>query len=186
MIVLMRAGQVSFGNAMFACLAGYAVAFAGALLASRRAAADRRSAPLLAALAGAVIGLFMVRYRGIFFGMLNLAFSMMLFAVLGKFGAVTGGTDGLRFDRPTLRRRRSWSATASRPRCSAVGAARWRSAAGWCVQRYFGSVSGQALAAIKTNETRLEYLGHLGQARVLGRLRAGARHSAASAAPCSR
>ena len=35
-----------------------------------------------AAVAGAVIGLFMVRYRGIFFGMLNLAFSMVLFSVL--------------------------------------------------------------------------------------------------------
>ena len=32
-------------------------------------------------------------------------------------------------------------------------------AAGWIVQRYFASTSGQALAAIKTNETRLEYLG---------------------------
>ena len=49
-----------------------------------------------------MIGLFVVRYRGIFFGMLNLAFSMVLFAVLGKFYGVTGGTDGLRFDRPTV------------------------------------------------------------------------------------
>ena len=31
--------------------------------------------------------------------------------------------------------------------------------AGMLVQRYFGSVNGQALAAVKTNETRLEYLG---------------------------
>ena len=100
-IVLIRAGQVSFGHAMYACLAGYAVAFIGR--------AFHLDALLLialgtgaAALAGAVIGVFMVRYRGIFFGMLNLAFSMVLFSVLGKFGAVTGGTAGLRFDRPTL------------------------------------------------------------------------------------
>ena len=100
-IVLLRAGQVSFGNAMFACLAGYAAAFL--------ARAWHLDALLLIALgtagatvAGALIGLFMTRYRGIFFGMLNLAFSMVLFAVIGKFGAITGGTDGLRFDRPTL------------------------------------------------------------------------------------
>jgi ABC-type branched-subunit amino acid transport system permease subunit len=155
-IVLIRAGQVSFGHAMFACAAGYGVAFA--------ARAWHLDALLLivlgtsgAALAGALIGLFMVRYRGIFFGMLNLAFSMVLFAVLGKFGAATGGTDGLRFDRPTfgfvpLEREGFESALLVLALLLAV-------LAGLLVQRYFASVNGQALAAIKTNETRLEYLG---------------------------
>lgn len=155
-IVLIRAGQVSFGHALYASLSGYAVAFA-----ARAWALDALALIALgtagATLAGAVIGLFMVRYRGIFFGMLNLAFSMVLFSVLGKFGNVTGGTDGLRFDRPTFglvpldregfEQALLWVALAL-----AVGA-------GWLVQRYFASVSGQALAAIKTNETRLEYLG---------------------------
>jgi ABC-type branched-subunit amino acid transport system permease subunit len=155
-IVLVRAGQVSFGHAMFACLAGYSVAFAARawhldallLLALGTAAA---------ALAGAVIGLFMVRYRGIFFGMLNLAFSMVLFSVLGKFGGITGGTDGLRYDRPTfgfvhLEREGFELALLLLALVLAV-------VAGGLVQRYFASVNGQALAAIKTNETRLEYLG---------------------------
>jgi ABC-type branched-subunit amino acid transport system permease subunit len=155
-IVLIRAGQVSFGHAMFACLSGYGVAFIGRawhldallLIALGTAAA---------ALAGALIGVFMVRYRGIFFGMLNLAFSMVLFSVLGKFGGLTGGTDGLRFDRPTLgfvHLERDGFETALL--AVALLAAL---AAGMLVQRYFGSVAGQALAAIKTNETRLEYLG---------------------------
>lgn len=155
-IVLIRAGQVSFGNAMFACMAGYAAAFMArawqldALLLIALSCA-------LAALAGAVIGLFIVRYRGIFFGMLNLALSMVLFSVLGKFGAVTGGTDGLHFDRPTLgfihfEREGFETALLVLALGLAIGA-------GWLVQRYFASVSGQALAAIKTNETRLEYLG---------------------------
>jgi len=155
-IVLIRAGQVSFGHAMFACLAGYGVAFAGR--------ASHLDALLLVALgsvgaaaAGALIGLFMVRYRGIFFGMLNLAFSMVLFSVLGKFGAITGGTDGLRFDRPTfagqaLEREGFETALLGLALLLAV-------LAGLLVQRYFGSVNGQALAAIKSNETRLEYLG---------------------------
>ena len=155
-IVLIRAGQVSFGHAMFACLAGYGVAFVGrawhldALLQIALGTAG-------AAAAGALIGLFMVRYRGIFFGMLNLAFSMVLFSVLGKFGAVTGGTDGLRFDRPSfafvaLEREGFETALLLLALVLAV-------LAGVLVQRYFGSVNGQALAAIKTNETRLEYLG---------------------------
>jgi ABC-type branched-subunit amino acid transport system permease subunit len=155
-IVLIRAGQVSFGHAMYSCLAGYGVAFVARsfhldalmLIALGTAAA---------ALAGAVIGVFMVRYRGIFFGMLNLAFSMVLFSVLGKFGAVTGGTDGLRFDRPTLAglhlERESFETGLL------VLALALAVAVGWTVQYYFRSVDGQALAAIKTNETRLEYLG---------------------------
>ncbi|MHB1198892.1 MAG: branched-chain amino acid ABC transporter permease [Polaromonas sp.] len=155
-IVLIRAGQVSFGHAMFASLAGYGAAFMArawqldALLLIALSSA-------LAALVGAVIGLFIVRYRGIFFGMLNLALSMVLFSVLGKFGAVTGGTDGLRFDRPTLgfiHLEREGFETAL-----LVLALVLAMIAGWVVQRYFASVSGQALAAIKTNETRLEYLG---------------------------
>ena len=155
-IVLIRAGQVSFGNAMFACLAGYSAAFLArawhldALLLIALGS-------LFAALAGAVIGLFIVRYRGIFFGMLNLALSMVLFSVLGKFGGLTGGTDGLRFDRPTL----GFVQLEREPFESAllVLALSLSVFAGWLVQRYFASVPGQALAAIKTNETRLEYLG---------------------------
>jgi ABC-type branched-subunit amino acid transport system permease subunit len=100
-IVLIRAGQVSFGHAMFACLAGYGVTFivrAWPLDALRVVALGTAGA----ALSGALIGVFMVRDRGISFGMLNLAFSRVLFSVLGKFGGITGGTEGLRFDRPTF------------------------------------------------------------------------------------
>lgn len=155
-IVLIRAGQVSFGHAMFACLAGYGVAFLSrawqldALLLIALSTA-------IAALSSALLGLFIVRYRGIFFGMLNLALSMVLFSVLGKFGAVTGGTDGLRFDRPTfgwVRLEREGFETVLLLLALVLALA-----TGWLVQRYFASVSGQALAAIKTNETRLEYLG---------------------------
>jgi ABC-type branched-subunit amino acid transport system permease subunit len=155
-IVLIRAGQVSFGHAMFACLAGYGVTFIvrawhlDALLVVALGTAG-------AALSGALIGVFMVRYRGIFFGMLNLAFSMVLFSVLGKFGGITGGTDGLRFDRPTfgfVHLEREGFETALLFLALALAVC-----AGLSVQRYFASVNGQALAAIKTNETRLEYLG---------------------------
>jgi ABC-type branched-subunit amino acid transport system permease subunit len=155
-IVLIRAGQVSFGHAMYACLAGYGVAFV-----AREYHLDALLLIALgtgaAAFAGAVIGMFMVRYRGIFFGMLNLAFSMVLFSVLGKFGAVTGGTDGLRFDRPSfagfhLERENFETALLMLALALAV-------VVGWAVQYYFRTVDGQALAAIKTNETRLEYLG---------------------------
>ena len=47
-------------------------------------------------------GLIMARYREVFFAMLNLAFSMMLFGALLKFYRVTNGTDGLPIGTPTL------------------------------------------------------------------------------------
>jgi branched-chain amino acid transport system permease protein len=57
---------------------------------------------LFGAAVAAVIGLFMARYRGVFFAMLNLAVSMILYAILLKFYWLTGGTDGLRVQTPTL------------------------------------------------------------------------------------
>ena len=155
--VLMRAGQVSFGHAMYSCIAGYTVAF----LARAYPALDGLllvAAGVVAALvAGAIIGLFVVRYREIFFGMLNLALSMVLYSVLGKFYEITGGTDGLRLERPPFAGfhfDRSGYETAL-----LVTALLASLVLGGLVQRYFGSAAGEALAGIKTNETRLEYLG---------------------------
>lgn len=160
-IVLIRAGQVSFGHALYVCLAGYAVAFIarGAQLDALLLIGLGTAA---AGLAGAAIGLFMVRYRGIFFGMLNLAFSMVLFAVLGKFYNLTGGTDGLRLERPPILGQvlerpafETWllvlSAVLVVVTCSMA-------------RRFYASPTGQALAALKTNEVRLEYLGISAQA----------------------
>lgn len=155
--ILVRAGQVSFGHAGFTCLSGYA------LVAIARTWPQTDGVVLLAAgalaglVAGAVVGLFMVRYRGIFFGMLNLALSMVLFAVLGKFYNFTGGTDGLRLERPPFFGQvleRSGYETGLLV-LSAVGVV----AACMLAQRFYASPTGQALAAIKSNEVRLEYLG---------------------------
>jgi ABC-type branched-subunit amino acid transport system permease subunit len=155
-IVLIRAGQVSFGHAMYSCAAGYAVVFIaraydldGVLLILL--------ATSVATLFSTLLGLFIVRYRGIFFGMLNLAFSMVLYSIISKFTTVTGGTDGLSFTRPQfagfLLERDAFETVLL---YVALAAALF---CGFLAQRYFDSAPGQALAAIKTNETRLEYLG---------------------------
>ena len=49
-----------------------------------------------------IVGLFVVRYREIFFGMLNLAFSMVLWSLLEKMFHYTNGADGIRVARPGL------------------------------------------------------------------------------------
>lgn len=161
---MVRAGQVSFGHAMYACIAGYTVAFLartwpqldGLLLILAGVGASL--------VAGAVIGVFVVRYRGIFFGMLNLAISMVLYSVIGKFYGITGGTDGLRINRPTLLGMEF--ERAGFETVLLVGTLLAAIGLGVLVQRYFQSASGEALAGIKTNETRLEYLG-LSARRVL-------------------
>jgi len=155
-IVLIRAGQVSFGHAMYSCAAGYTVVFLarayqldGLLLIGL--------ATMVATAFSALLGLFIVRYRGIFFGMLNLAFSMVLYSIISKFTTVTGGTDGLSFSRPQLAGfilERDAFETALLYMVLACALI-----CGFLAQRYFESAPGQALGAIKTNETRLEYLG---------------------------
>lgn len=155
--VLIRAGQMSFGHAMFSCAAGYAVAFTSRAWPALDSTVLIALGTLVGAVSGLVIGAFVVRYRAIFFGMLNLALSMVLFAVLGKFFTLTGGTDGMRLARSTflgMQLERAEFETAL-----LVTVVLLALVLGLMVHRYLNSVSGQALSAIKTNETRLEFLG---------------------------
>jgi ABC-type branched-subunit amino acid transport system permease subunit len=155
--VMMRAGQVSFGHAMYACISAYTVAFLARAYPGLDSVTLILAGVAVSAVFSAVIGVFVVRYRSIFFGMLNLALSMVLFALLGKMYHVTGGTDGLRINRPTM-----LGMTLDREPYEyllLVVTLVISLALAWWVQRYFRSGNGEALAAIKTNETRLEYLG---------------------------
>ncbi|MEN4920562.1 branched-chain amino acid ABC transporter permease [Achromobacter spanius] len=155
--VMARAGQISFGHAMFACISAYTVAFLAKAVPGIDALALILAGVAASFAAAVVIGLFVVRYRGIFFGMLNLALSMVLFALLGKLYTLTGGSDGMRIVRPTMAgiamERESFE------RALLLLTLVLSLVLAWWVQRYFRSGSGQALSAIKTNETRIEYLG---------------------------
>lgn len=155
--ILIRAGQLSFGHAMFACAAGYAVAFVARAWPQLDSALLILLGTVFGAVMGMIIGLFVVRYRAIFFGMLNLALSMVLFSILGKFYSLTGGTDGIRLARSTFfgmqLERDGFETTLL------IVAVVLAVTLAWAVQRYLNSIAGQALAAVKTNETRLEYVG---------------------------
>ena len=156
-LVLLRAGQVSFGHALYYATSAYTVTFItrgveGVDLFLVVAAGVGASTLL-----GLLVGLFVVRYRYIFFAMLNLAISMVLYALLEKFYHYTGGSDGLMLKRPEL-----------------FGQILERAAfETWLyyivlvitafviygVHCFLKAPIGNSLAAIKTNETRLEYLG---------------------------
>ena len=154
-LLLLRAGQVSFGHAMFLAVGAYTVAFIApqvpeVLLLLPLAA-------LLATILGLVIGLFVVRYRDIFFGMLNLALSMVLYSLLEKLYSLTKGTDGIRVASLTFagqdpeRAVEEWLMFGL-ALLLAIGF-------GLLVRAYLASPMGRALAGIKTRETRLEFMG---------------------------
>ncbi len=156
-IILLQAGQVSFGHAMFFGIGAYAVAFWGKYVGPGDLLLFLVIGPVLSTLFGFAIGLFMVRYREIFFGMLNLAFSMVLWSLLEKMYHYTNGADGIRVARPTL------AGIAFTPETFQYVMAYLTLAlvlaASFAVQRYLDSPLGHMLRAIKSNETRLEYLG---------------------------
>lgn len=156
-ILLLQAGQVSFGHGMFFATGAYTVAFLGRSLGGGDLGLLIVASVFTSAILGLVVGLFVVRYRYIFFGMLNLAFSMVLYSILEKFFHLTGGSDGLRIRRPTVFGQ-------AFERAGFDGVLYYLTlilalAAAYLVWRYLKSPLGQALKAIKTNETRLEYIG---------------------------
>jgi ABC-type branched-subunit amino acid transport system permease subunit len=98
-----------------------------------------------------------VRYREIFFGMLNLAFSMVLWSLLEKMFHVTNGADGIRVARPGLL---GFAFTPETFQYVILYVSLLIAVAAFFgVQRYLDSPLGHMLRAIKSNETRLEYLG---------------------------
>ncbi|WP_035485551.1 branched-chain amino acid ABC transporter permease [Geminicoccus roseus] len=156
-LLLLQAGQVSFGHGMFFAAGAYTAAFLGDAWRGADMVVLLVAAALVSILAGLIVGLFVTRYRGIFFGMLNLAFSMVLFAVLEKFFHLTGGSDGMRIRRPTLLGfsfdRGSFDLVIY---YTVLVLAVLMAAMVW---QFLRSPLGQALKAMKANETRLEYIG---------------------------
>ncbi len=154
-LLLLRAGQVSFGHGMFIAAGAYAVAFLAPVV--PEALVLLLAAAAIATLSGILVGLFVSRYREIFFGMLNLALSMVFYSVLEKFYALTKGTDGIRVAQPGFagqafgRDGYEWAIFAT-ALALAFGFAAF-------ARLYLASPMGQALAGIKTRETRLEFMG---------------------------
>lgn len=156
-MVLLRAGQVSFGHAMFFATSAYAAAFLTKYMVDVELLVLVPITVLISILWGAVVGVFIVRYRYIFFSMLNLAISMVIFALLEKFYHVTGGSDGMVLSRPEffgqmLERAEFETAFYYFVLIIAIITA-------YGVHRFLHAPIGYALTAIKTNETRVEYLG---------------------------
>jgi len=93
--VFLRGGMLTFGHALFYATGAYTVGFSAKWFGFREILVLIPLGATVGLIMAALVGFIMARYRGVFFAMLNLAFSMIMYAVLLKFYWVTGGTDGI-------------------------------------------------------------------------------------------
>ena len=96
------AGLLSFGHALFLGVGAYGAAVVAGLWGVRPFEAVILLTAIAALCAALPIGALCVRFTGIFFGMLTLAFGMLAHSFLFKFYHLTGGDSGMRVPRMTI------------------------------------------------------------------------------------
>jgi branched-chain amino acid transport system permease protein len=155
-LLLGYTGLPAFGNAAFFGLgaygAGLSVKYLGVGLIT--ATAIGTAAAFVGAL---VLGPFLVRRRGIYFGLLAIAFGQVFYFVAYRFTDITGGEDGMQFARPPI-------GLFGHPMVLRATAFYYLAlvvflivmAAFWAL---VNSPFGHTLVAIRQNETRVRYLG---------------------------
>jgi branched-chain amino acid transport system permease protein len=156
MIVLWRAGLVSFGQALYYATGAYAVALTERYLGLRDAFALVLIGTVMAGLFAYVAGFLLARYRGIFFAMLSLALSMILYGILINSQSL-GTSDGLSVSRATFLGFKAYRDHYSWALFALVLGVVWLSAV--AVERYNSTVAGSLSGPMIDNELRIEFLG---------------------------
>lgn len=159
-LLLGYTGLLSFGHSAYFGTGAYAVAFMVKYLKIASMELFLAGSVVVSAVLSVLFGFVCVRYTRIFFGILTLALSQVLWSLAFKFYSVTGGTDGLRVPTPTL-----------------LGTAAVDDKIDFLAHRYYyyvlavfavcvmlmwvivHSPFGKALQAIRDNETRAEFIG---------------------------
>src|ERR1700704_1044045 len=156
LVILWRAGLVPFGQALFYAAGAYTVALMGRYTGLRDVFVLVAAGALAAGLVAFLIGLLLARYRDIFFAMLSLAMSMILYGVLVKTETL-GSTDGFHVETGTF--------LGYAPRGAALGLALFwlvlgtRGLGALLIATYFVSIAGVLAASVRDNEIRVEFLG---------------------------
>ena len=101
LIILWRSGLVPFGQALYYALGAYAVALLGRYTPVRDVFLVIAAGAICAGVAAYLIGFLLSRYRDIFFAMLSLAMSMILYGILVKTETL-GSTDGFHVEAGTF------------------------------------------------------------------------------------
>jgi branched-chain amino acid transport system ATP-binding protein/branched-chain amino acid transport system permease protein len=155
-ILVGHTGLVSFGHGAFFGLGAYAAA-----LSQRHWFPGEIVIPALLAVASVALfawlaGFLILRRRGVYFSLLTLALTAMLFAIAFRWTAVTGGESGLGdVVRPAvgvLDLRRPWIYYAL---VAVIGML-----VAWLLWRFHRSPVGSVLVAIRENEQRARFIGY--------------------------
>jgi ABC-type branched-subunit amino acid transport system permease subunit len=156
LIILWRAGLVPFGQALFYAIGAYAVALITRYTTLRDVFALIAAGAVLSCLAAFLVGFLLARYREIFFSMLSLAVSMILYGALVKTETL-GSTDGFGVEPPTYLGYAPQGAMHQLVLFWLVLA--FGAAAALLVSLYFRSVAGALAVPVRDSEIRLEFLG---------------------------
>jgi branched-chain amino acid transport system permease protein len=160
-LLLGYTGLLSFGHSAFFGVGAYTVALMVKYLGVSSMELFLAGAVVTCVLVTAVFGVACVRYTRIFFSILTMALSQVLWSLAFKFFWVTGGTDGLRVPTPTL----LGLVTGKGDKIAFLATAYYYYVLGVfiiCVAVMWVIVSspfGRALQAIRDNEVRAEFVG---------------------------
>jgi branched-chain amino acid transport system permease protein len=161
-LLLGYTGLLSFGHSAYFGTGAYAVAFIVKYAKLESMEAFLLGGVVASGLVAALFGLLCVRYTRIFFGILTMALSQVLWSLAFKFFWVTGGTDGLRVPTPTLlggtvrAGSDKFEFLSHRYYFYVLGVFVICVAVMWIIVH---SPFGKALQAIRDNETRAEFVG---------------------------
>ena len=155
-LLIMRGGLVSFGQGLFFAIGAYTAALAVTRLGINDAVLLLAIAGLAAGVIAAATGPLLARYSGIFFGMLTLALSMVVYGILVKTSAL-GGSDGFNIPRPSML---GWRLDGAGGDYALYAlAVVVTGLAAWLTALHIRSVSGLVTQAVQANALRVEYLG---------------------------
>jgi branched-chain amino acid transport system permease protein len=161
-LLLGYTGLLSFGHSAFFGVGAYAVAFMVKYLGWSSMELFLPGAIVASVAVSALFGFVCVRYTRIFFSILTLALSQVLWSLAFKFFWVTGGTDGLRVPTPTLL---GGSVSHGGDKVTFLAHSYYYYVLAIffvCVALMWVIVNspfGKALQAIRDNETRAEFVG---------------------------
>jgi ABC-type branched-subunit amino acid transport system permease subunit len=157
LVILQRTGLVSFGQALYYCLGAYCAGALSKFYAVSDVVLLMAAGGASALLLSLILGFLLANYRGIFFGLLSMALSMILYGLLVKSQSL-GSSDGFNMLPPTLFGYRPGDQGGTRFLLLAV-ACGWGIVLTLLVHRYLKTPLGRLCEPIRDNEIRVEYMG---------------------------
>ena len=156
LMLFMRLGLVSFGQALFFCAGAYTTGMLSLLLKISDIVVLMIASAFIAGFLAYLLGFLLAKYRAIFFGLLSLAFSMILYGVLVK-SETLGSTDGFSISGLKLF---GWMPEPTQMKIVLLGITFLAVVIALLfVNMVLKSPRGLLLTAIRDNEIRAEYMG---------------------------